>query len=148
MSSLHLTPPLFESAILKDAVISPCGLYRYVLIRVWDEARPFVQFICLNPSTANAFDDDRTTDRCIDYARRWERGKFGGAILTNLFAFRSKDPTLLLAARDPIGPDNDYWIKETARDAGLIVAGWGPLGRFMQRGRAVEKMLGGQAPLS
>lgn len=36
----------------KAAHFSPCGAYRYWLSRVWDESRPKVVFIGLNPSTA------------------------------------------------------------------------------------------------
>lgn len=42
------------SDIKKSAEISPDGMYRYSLERTWDEGKPTVLFICLNPSTADA----------------------------------------------------------------------------------------------
>lgn len=42
------------SDIKKSAEISPDGLYRYSLERTWDEDKPTVLFVCLNPSTADA----------------------------------------------------------------------------------------------
>ena len=49
------------SDIKKSAEISPDGMYRYSLERTWDEGKPTVLFICLNPSTADAVEDDATT---------------------------------------------------------------------------------------
>ncbi len=48
------------SDIKKSAEISPDGLYRYSLERTWDEDKPTVLFVCLNPSTADAVEDDAT----------------------------------------------------------------------------------------
>ena len=36
-----------------DAVISPCGKYRYSLTRQWNE-KPLVAWVMLNPSSADA----------------------------------------------------------------------------------------------
>jgi len=97
--------------------------YRYTLWRTWGENdAPFVQFIGLNPSTADHLVDDPTVTRCRDYARRWN---FTALCVTNLFAFRSTKPSGLKKARDPIGPDNDAHLFRVAGEAGLIVAIWG-----------------------
>ena len=37
----------------KDAILSEDRKFRYILSRVWDEAKPTVLFIGLNPSTAD-----------------------------------------------------------------------------------------------
>ncbi|MCL6601225.1 MAG: DUF1643 domain-containing protein, partial [Alicyclobacillus macrosporangiidus] len=42
----------------KHAVID--GPYRYSLVREWEEGRPRVLFIMLNPSTADDAEDDNT----------------------------------------------------------------------------------------
>lgn len=39
--------------MLKEALLSDDRRYRYVLSRTWDEAKPTVLFIGLNPSTAD-----------------------------------------------------------------------------------------------
>ena len=107
------------------AEISRCGQYRYRLHRHWsgDNALPFVM---LNPSTADASKDDPTIRRCIGFAK--SRG-FGGIIVTNLFAFRSKSPKDMKGAPDPVGEDNIKWLHETmvrSRSAGVpVVAAWG-----------------------
>jgi hypothetical protein len=53
------------------ATISADGRYRYRLERWWDEHVPAVLFVMLNPSTADARDDDPTIRRCVAFARRW-----------------------------------------------------------------------------
>ncbi|MEK6791851.1 MAG: DUF1643 domain-containing protein, partial [Deltaproteobacteria bacterium] len=72
-----------------NAVMSVCRLYRYALWRTWDESQDKVMFIGLNPSTADATNDDRTISRCRSYAEQW---RYGGIIMGNLFAFRTSSP--------------------------------------------------------
>lgn len=95
-------------------------------------------FIGLNPSTADEVNDDPTVRRCIGYARAWG---YGGLIMTNVFAFRATDPNDMKAAPDPVGPNNDRWLIECARTAGLVVAAWGNDGAFQGRGRQVVEMM-------
>lgn len=45
------------------AVISECGCYRYSLSRVWSESQRQLTAIMLNPSTADAAQDDPTIRR-------------------------------------------------------------------------------------
>ena len=59
------------------ALFSPCQRFRYTLTRTWDETKSGVAFICLNPSTATATEDDPTIRRCIGFAKTWGYGKRG-----------------------------------------------------------------------
>jgi len=95
------------------------GEYRYTLTRVWDPALPTVTFVLLNPSTADAVQLDPTLRRCIGFAKR---EGYGGMVILNLYAFRTKDPKVMMAAADPVGPDNDRVL---AGVTGTVVAGWG-----------------------
>lgn len=108
-----------------DAVLSPCGAYRYVLSRRWGDGPPAI-FVMLNPSTADAREDDPTIRRCLGFARAWGAGRLS---VVNLFALRSTDPRALLPHADPIGPDNDRVLARTAaaaaRSGGKLVAAWG-----------------------
>lgn len=106
-----------------SAVFSECGLCRYTLERRWRDGGRRVCFLMLNPSTADATQDDPTIRRCIGFARRWATDVSALTIL-NLFAFRSTDPKALLSADDPIGRDNDYWIMRRAADCDVVCA-WG-----------------------
>lgn len=105
--------------IEKGAEISPCGSYRYLLWRRWKPGIAGALFVMLNPSTADANDDDPTIRRCSDFAFRWG---FGGIEVANLFALRSTDPTSIFHAPDPVGPENGIL---PVGDVGVIIAAWG-----------------------
>lgn len=120
------------AVIDRGAEISPCWLYRYRLWRVWDRALPRVVWVMLNPSTADANDDDLTLKKCQGFARQWG---FGGVLVVNLFAWRETDPGALAvcAAKgtDIVGPENDIHLRAALLDAHLVVCAWGshPLAR-------------------
>lgn len=122
----------------KAAIISKCGAYRYVLLRGWDLSKPTVVFVCLNPSTADAQNDDPTLRRCIGFARDWN---FGQVAIVNLFAYRATNPKALLEVDDPVGPDNDYWLDKMAEGKKLFVAAWGNKGMLLNRDMFVEPLL-------
>jgi len=106
----------------KNAVISPCGRYRYRLSRSWEPQRLPLVWIMLNPSTADAEIDDPTIRRCIAFSKREGAG---GLEVLNLFALRATNPSALRSADDPIGPDNDQWIREVLHPHSRCVCAWG-----------------------
>ncbi|MCQ4189429.1 DUF1643 domain-containing protein [Methylocystis suflitae] len=111
--------------IERAAVISACGAYRYSLTRRWSGA-PLLPFVMLNPSTADAKEDDPTIRRCIGFARREGAG---GLIVANLYGLRSPSPEALWSARDPIGPENWRTLVGLAAQAIAqslpIICAWG-----------------------
>jgi hypothetical protein len=121
------------------AHFSRCRSWRYALWREWDEGRPRVMLIGLNPSTADARRNDPTIRRCIGFAHDWG---FGGVWVLNLFAFRATYPADLKAARDPVGPKNDSWLRRIARQCRRVVAVWGNDGRFLDRSARVRALIG------
>lgn len=123
--------------MLRSAEFSVCGTYRYALWRIWKPEAPRVLFIGLNPSSADGQSDDPTVRRCLGYARSWG---YGSLALANLFAYRSTNPACLRAAEDPVGPLNDRWLQDLAREADLVVAAWGDHGRFDQCWKAGAAM--------
>lgn len=54
-----------KQTYIGNATMSADGLYRYVLWRQWAEGPRNATFIMLNPSTANATEDDATIRRCM-----------------------------------------------------------------------------------
>lgn len=108
-----------------SAVISECGRYRYAL---WRDVGALggngtALFVMHNPSTADAELDDPTIRRCVGFARDWGYARLA---VGNLYAWRATDPQeLLLAPRDPVGPENDEWLRRLVRGAELVVAAWG-----------------------
>jgi len=121
----------------KDAILSASRKYRYALWRIWDESKDKAMFIGLNPSTADEKEDDRTIKRCISYAKQWG---YGGIIVGNLFAFRTPSPKDMMASDDPVGSENDQWLRRLADDADMIVAIWGNSGYYLNRSEAVAAM--------
>jgi hypothetical protein len=124
--------------VIKDALLSDCGTYRYTLSRTWDESLPVVLWVLLNPSTADAELDDPTLRKGIGFAKRWG---FGGVIFVNLFAFRATKPKNMRAADDPVGSMNDLHIFAAAGEAEKIVLAWGRHGAHQGRDEDVVHRL-------
>lgn len=133
--------------VKRGATLSRDGLYRYTLRRAWGSG-PFVAFVGLNPSTADATQDDPTIRRCIRFARDWG---YDGLVMLNLFAYRATNPktlTLMTAAgEDPVGRGNDEVLAAVCEQAALIVQAWGSfrLGVERARSEAVVYALGGES---
>ena len=123
------------AAMTSDAVLSPLGLYRCRLSRTWDDAGEVCAFIMLNPSTADATQDDPTIRRCIGFAKAWG---YGSLVVGNIFAFRATDPRAITVAFDPVGPDNALHLDDIAQDAEIVLCAWGGgRGNFRGQGREV-----------
>lgn len=121
-----------------SADISPCGKYRYTLHRkIKEEYDNAVIFIMLNPSTADAEQDDPTIRRCKGFA---ERLGFSDLYVLNLFAYRATKPSDLYQAHDPVGPDFDKYFKQVVDNVvhngdnnGEVVCAWGTNGSYWSR---------------
>ena len=122
----------------KSADVSPCGRYRYRLERWWGTGDPAV-FVMLNPSTADASEDDPTIRRCVGFAESWG---YSGLIVVNLFAWRATNPRDLPADKAmAIGPHGDAAIRAAAHRSALVVCAWGAGGALHGRGAEVLKAL-------
>lgn len=120
----------------KSALI--VGDYRYLLSRSWDYRKPKITFVMLNPSTADAKQDDPTLRKCINFARILG---YGSLQVVNLFAYRATKPCELRKVVDPIGPKNDYYIQLATRRASLIIVAWGTHGSFQGRDKVVQNLI-------
>src|SRR5438128_1288774 len=83
----------------RTAEISACGLYRWHLTRTWDDTRPTLVYIMLNPSKADALVDDATIRICIGRAMRMGCGRL---VVLNLFAYRATNPLEMMTVADPV----------------------------------------------
>lgn len=118
--------PRFEPDIDRLAVVSECGRYRYSLIRRWRPEGPVAVFCLCNPSTADALQDDATVRKCRGFAKLW-----GCAALqiVNPVAWRARQPKVLRAVEDTVGPENRVWVRAAATNVAILggpfVVGWG-----------------------
>ena len=121
-SKLPLPRGVWASAIYGGAL----DCYRYRLEWTWRDMRtmeyPTLLACMMNPSTATEFNGDRT----LNWVYRWASSRgFGRLIVVNADAYRCTDQARLSEVADPCGPDNLPHILEAAREADLIVLGYG-----------------------
>ena len=108
---------------MKSAIISECGQYRYTLMRGnGDAGGARLCFIMLNPSTADADEDDPTIRRCLGYMEAWG---FSELLVLNLYAYRATDPRDLFSVKDRHGPENDEYIRTLLPICDFVVCAWG-----------------------
>jgi hypothetical protein len=130
-------------------IFSDDRLYRYTLTIRWADIGPMVQFIGLNPSTADEQNDDPTIRRCKAFAK-----SFGcsAMVMTNLFAWRDTDPQGLKRTPNPIaepGPygafenKNDYYLFVTGGLCSIKIACWGTKGSWFYRAAKVKQFMDG-----
>lgn len=133
---VHETAPALVGEA--SAVFSEGRAYRYRLTRTWGTSGTHVTWIMLNPSTADAMQDDPTIRRCTGFTKAWG---FDGLIVVNLFAWRATDPRELTGCADPVGPDNDRFIREAIHPWSVVVGAWGAHGHLRDRGEQVTRDL-------
>ena len=90
----------------KGAIFSANKKYRYLLWRCWNPELPKVLFIGLNPSTANATDNDATTRRIDSLSKQLG---FGGFVLGNCFPYIATNPKDLKIVAHQL-KINDNWL--------------------------------------
>ncbi len=111
---------LFEN---NGANFSQNKKHRYCLWRIWDESKPKVMFIGLNPSTANETSDDPTIRRIKGLAYKWG---YGGFYMLNLFPYVTAYPKELeTKLEDEAEWQNAIWIEKTKSECEKIIFAWG-----------------------
>lgn len=140
----------------RRTILSPCRNYRYTLWREWttqaDLLNPptsrsgrwpdnsYAMFIGLNPSTADETKDDQTIRKCIGFAKRWG---FSALCMTNLFAWRARQPEDMKRVENPSGEDNQHHLLQCASEAGIIIAAWSKHGSYRNQDLIVMQWLDG-----
>ena len=116
--------------MIRTAVMSPCGLYRYSLTRE-DDGMSFmssdsgtVAFLLSNCSTADAVVDDRTITRCWNYAQGWG---FRLMIIVNCNPYRATDPKNAIIPPEHVMAENDTHIRFAAYAADMVVCAYGTI---------------------
>jgi hypothetical protein len=119
--------------MIASATISDDGLYRYDLVRSWDDGLSMAMWIMANPSTADATHDDPTIRRCEAFSRRWGHGAM---VVVNLYAYRATHPKILRGVDDPVGVENMATIRRWLDDDRVlaVIAAWGAAGHEIRNG--------------
>lgn len=110
--------------MIKGAVLD--GKRRYRLWRIWEQEKPLLLYILLNPSHANADVDDRTVVRLIQFTKN---GGYGGFYLGNIHSFVTPNPKNLIHHLIPDDKANIGHLKAMERKCEKVVLGWGNSGK-------------------
>jgi hypothetical protein len=127
--------------VFKAAIISDDDKYRYVLTRVWKKSKPQLLIIGINPSTADASQDDPTIRRLTQFA---QANGFGGFLMLNLFAYRAskthvlRDKIHVVSLEHIIGPENDKYLKTNIKKADKVICMWGRYAKLPSINRAMK----------
>jgi hypothetical protein len=121
------------------ATLSADNVYRYELggdigpeepLLVSGRVLKIILWIMLNPSTADAIEDDQTIKTIVRFSEKWG---YNHLIVGNVYAFRTKDPKLLFKAMkagvDVVGPMNNIhlsrMVERARKTGGEVIAAWG-----------------------
>ncbi|MEL7332166.1 MAG: DUF1643 domain-containing protein [Cyanobacteria bacterium J06560_2] len=126
------------ASIERTAILDRTGNYRYRLGRRWQTTGPEVAFVMLNPSSADATQDDPTLRACIQFAQKWN---YASLSVVNLFGYRTPHPSELKKVKDPIGAENDAYVLAAVTAAKKVVLAWGNEGGLLGRDRAILTQL-------
>lgn len=119
-------------AVIKGATFSECRKYRYALWRIWDEEKPFIMFVGLNPSTANENKDDATIRRVVSMSNQWG---YGGVYMLNCFPFISTNPNDLKDCNNI--SKNDCFLETIGELCDTIVFAWGNFDIVVEKSRDI-----------
>lgn len=125
--------------MVDGAILSDCGLYRYRLERHFYRPGPIAAVFMVNPSTADATENDATIRRLLGFGARlgWH-----SVIVANVFAYRATDVRKLdWETYDPKGPGNEQHVRQVMRDADVHIAAWGPTAKLPMRLRGAWRMV-------
>jgi hypothetical protein len=134
----------------RSATISPCGTYRFDLMREIeeDDAPSYVlagtcAFLLNNPSVADADREDNTSRRGIGYTIGWGYARM---IFANSNPYRSTNPRYARIPPEDVLAENDRHLVRIAKAAEIVVCAWGDKVNPTLARRAIE-VVSSHAPL-
>jgi hypothetical protein len=95
-------------------------------------------WIALNPSVADESGLDNTLTRIRSFS---SAAGFNAFYMLNLFALISTDRKALKRHPEPVGKDNDDYIRKIAGKVSTIFVAWGADGRHQNRDEEVIRLL-------
>lgn len=133
-----------DPQLVRTALVSADTRYRYTLYRKWSDDPP-VTFIMLNPSTADALEDDPTIRKCAGFAARW---RCGAIYVGNLFAFRATKPADMRRVHDPVGVENQKHVLRLMAQSPMTVCAWGAHGNYQNQDKIFLSWVSGVLPIN
>mgnify|MGYP000079148084 CR=1 FL=1 len=121
MASMDDTP------MLKEAFISPCGLFRPVLSRRWDNDLPTASFYGVNPSYADKKVNDPTVRKMFGFCVRLG---YGGFRVGNLIPYRATYVKDLKTVQDPFGDYGNVIAHPALLHSDTHIAAWGNISKL------------------
>lgn len=122
----------------KGARFSLDKKHRFLLWRVWERSKGLVCYVGLNPSVANANEDDNTITRLIHFTR--SHG-YGGFYIVNLFSHVATDFKELKSESEANDIRDNFYIWKFASKSKLVCLMYGNQGTYNKRSFQVLKML-------
>lgn len=113
-------------------------MYRFYLKKVWDQTKPNIAFLLLNPSKADILKSDNTVTNITNFAID---NDYGSIAIVNLFPDRGTDKSCLSYRNSGYDQINDQYIEEALEEAKEFVIAWERGNTRVGRKRAVTKIL-------
>ncbi|MCP1161317.1 DUF1643 domain-containing protein [Bacillus infantis] len=121
-----------------EAIFSDCEKYRYSLSRKVEGKPGKVTYIMFNPNMRDDIQLGITSNYCFNYTMKLG---FGEMEIVNLFALRTKSirdlKNMVKMRRDPIGVENDQYIKRSIEKANMVIVARGSSGGYLKREKTV-----------
>jgi hypothetical protein len=112
--------------MIRSAILSPCGKYRYSLTRedesLFDSEKRHVVFVLNNPSTADAESEDHTSRKGWAYTVSWGYRRMS---FVNTNPYRSTDPSMARIPPENILSENDTHLRFAVASSDLVICAWG-----------------------
>jgi len=109
-----------------ECVLNEEETHRYLLTCTWDQKKPAVAFIMLNPSKGNTDHADPTMKRCAQFARFWG---YGSMIVANLFSYITPFPDELknYSPTEEEQRKNRKYVLQATKKAEKVIFAWGTI---------------------
>jgi len=116
--------------MINQALFSNKKDYRYMLSRIWDTKKPTLGIIGLKPLIADAITNDLDINHQIKLAKSLG---YGSLYSLNLFSYIEKDGITIYDVDNPIGINNNRYLKRYLSKCKLVICAWGNEGVYKDR---------------
>ncbi|MBL0721232.1 MAG: DUF1643 domain-containing protein [Sulfurovum sp.] len=123
--------------MVNQALFSNKKDYRYMLSRIWDTEKPTLGIIGLKPLIGDAINSDLDINHQVRVAKALG---YGSLYSVNIFSFIEKDGVTIYDTDDPIGINNDRYLRRYLSRCKIIICAWGNEGGYRERSTYIKKL--------